>query len=71
MQQSSESSETPPPSDPNQEVDEDGLELEEADLVREASVLDDLAKLITVEEVGAPPPPGLCCLDSLLPCPDL
>lgn len=39
--------------DVEEEEEEEDYELEQADLIREAAVLDDMAKLITVEEVCA------------------
>lgn len=42
-----------------EDLDEDEYELEDADIIREASSLDDLAKLITVEEVCTSSFPGL------------
>lgn len=44
-----------------EDLDEDEYELEDADIIREASSLDDLAKLITVEEVCTSSFPGLSC----------
>lgn len=45
-----------------EDLDEEEYELEDADIIREASSLDDLAKLITVQEVCTSSFPGLSCL---------
>lgn len=45
-----------------EDLDEEEYELEDADIIREASSLDDLAKLITIEEVCTSSFPGLSCL---------
>lgn len=42
-----------------EDLDEEEYELEDADIIPEASSLDDLAKLITVEEVCTSSFPGL------------
>lgn len=63
MQESSESfveqEASLPPQQEQEDLDEEEYELEDADIIREASSLDDMAKLITVEEVCTSPLPGL------------
>lgn len=44
-----------------EDLDEEEYEFEDADIIREASTLDDLAKLITVEEVCTSSFLGLSC----------